>query len=77
MGQFPSESVNKKACELLCLLSNMTIYDINETLDVMQKKLREFSSKQVYKEQADINVRLSQDFLEDLLQKFHAANLEN
>ena len=29
------------------------------------------------KERADTNVRLSQDFLEDLLQKFHVANLEN
>ena len=29
------------------------------------------------KERADVNVRLSQDFLEDLLQKFHVANLEN
>ena len=48
MGQFPSTDVNKKAYELLCLLSNMTICDIYETLDVTQKKLRGFSSKQVY-----------------------------
>lgn len=49
MGQFPSETANKKACELLDLLNNMTIYDIYETLEVMQCKLRKFSSKQVYK----------------------------
>ena len=29
------------------------------------------------KEHADINVRLAQNFLEDLLQKFHVANPDN
>lgn len=29
------------------------------------------------KKYAEINVNLAQDFLEDLLQKFHVANLDN
>ena len=54
MGQFPSTTAKEKACELLRLLNDMTIYDIYETLDVVQFKLRGFSSKQVYKS-ADID----------------------
>ena len=54
MSQFPSTTAKEKACELLRLLNDMTIYDIYETLDVVQFKLKGFSSKQVYKS-ADID----------------------
>lgn len=48
MSQFPSEVAQKKANEILDLLRNMTVYDIEDTIDVIQHNLRVFSSKQIF-----------------------------
>jgi len=48
MSQFPSEVAQKKANEILNLLRDMTVYDIDDTIDVIQHNLRLFSSKQSF-----------------------------